>query len=134
MLKFFKKMKIKYILLSISAGLLTAASFPKIDLFFLIWIAFIPLIYIICKDDRTDSSIAAQSEQRNDDNNDEDGKDTSHLEDSSHPRVKVNPTLIIKLFLAFKDFCFHKHDNETPNTGKSIFLYGLISGFVLYAA
>ncbi|MDR1952625.1 MAG: apolipoprotein N-acyltransferase [Elusimicrobiota bacterium] len=41
------RIKIKPLVFSIISGLLAAASFPKINLFFLIWIAFIPLIYAV---------------------------------------------------------------------------------------
>ncbi|MCL1971554.1 MAG: apolipoprotein N-acyltransferase [Endomicrobia bacterium] len=39
----------KNILLSVLAGLLAAFAFPKINLFFLMWIAFIPLFFVILR-------------------------------------------------------------------------------------
>jgi apolipoprotein N-acyltransferase len=43
------KDNIKHAVLCIITGLLSACSFPKIDLFFLMWIAFVPLIFVIRK-------------------------------------------------------------------------------------
>ncbi len=40
-----RKFRLKYFFLSILSGLLIALSFPKINAFYLAWIAFIPLIY-----------------------------------------------------------------------------------------
>jgi apolipoprotein N-acyltransferase len=34
-------------LLCILTGLLTAFAYPKIDLFFLMWLAFVPLLYVV---------------------------------------------------------------------------------------
>ena len=42
-----RQFRLKYFLLSILTGILVALSFPKINAFYLIWIAFIPLIYSV---------------------------------------------------------------------------------------
>ncbi len=39
----------KYIILSIITGLLAVFSFPKISLFFLVWVSLVPLIYVLFK-------------------------------------------------------------------------------------
>lgn len=44
-----KEYKFKYLIFSIISGILLALSFQKFDLFFLAWIAFVPLIYCIYK-------------------------------------------------------------------------------------
>ncbi len=41
-----KKFRIKYFFLAILSGFLLAISFPKIDAFYLVWIAFIPAVYV----------------------------------------------------------------------------------------
>ena len=41
-----KKFRLKYFFLAILSGFLTAISFPKINAFYFIWIAFIPIIYV----------------------------------------------------------------------------------------
>ena len=40
-----KKFRLKYFFLAILSGFLVAISFPKINAFYLVWIAFIPVIY-----------------------------------------------------------------------------------------
>ena len=43
--------KIKYLIFSIISGIFLALSFQKFNFFFLAWVAFIPLIYCIYKND-----------------------------------------------------------------------------------
>ena len=40
-----KKFKLKYCLLAILSGFLLAVSFPKINAFYFVWVAFIPILY-----------------------------------------------------------------------------------------
>ena len=40
-----KKFRLKYFFLAILSGFLVALSFPKINAFYLVWIAFLPIIY-----------------------------------------------------------------------------------------
>ncbi len=52
-----KEYKYKYLIFSILSGILLALSFQKFNIFFIVWIAFIPLIYCIYKSNFTESII-----------------------------------------------------------------------------
>ena len=52
-----KEYKFKYLILSAISGILLALSFQKFNIFFLAWVAFIPLIYCIYKNNLLLSSL-----------------------------------------------------------------------------